>query len=115
MRALNQIDAPINGVNFTPGPFLIDSSEEQWGTYYPSSFGGFPFTIFYKEEIPSFIYRYTRAVFENLYDLKTYNELIFTPRFFLIGYDGMDGEDEVYEILMPRYLNYELKHFETIY
>ena len=43
----------LNGSTFTPGPFLVDSSTEQWRTYFPSGFGGSPFTIFYKEGIPS--------------------------------------------------------------
>lgn len=39
----------VNGSTFVPGPFLVDSPTEKWGTYYPSAFGGFPYTIFYKE------------------------------------------------------------------
>ncbi len=48
-RSLNTIDGEINGTTFVPGPFLVDSATEQWGVYFPSSFGGTPFTIFYKE------------------------------------------------------------------
>jgi hypothetical protein len=27
----------------------MDTTQEQWGTYFPSLFGGSPFTIFYKD------------------------------------------------------------------
>ncbi len=39
----------LNGATFTPGPLFVDSATERWGTYFPSPFGGVPFTLFYKE------------------------------------------------------------------
>lgn len=38
----------INGTPYIPGPLFVNSVTEQWETYYPSSVGGEPFTIFYK-------------------------------------------------------------------
>jgi len=48
LREQNSISDPINGVPFIPGIEFVDSSTEQWGVYYFNSFGGQPFTIFYK-------------------------------------------------------------------
>lgn len=50
-RILNSIgmSTDINGGFFSPGPFNVDSATEQWNTYFFDSFGGIPFTVFYKE------------------------------------------------------------------
>lgn len=48
-RNQNIINGTINGSAFTPGTFGIDTPTEQWGVWYPDSFVGSPFTIFYKE------------------------------------------------------------------
>lgn len=50
-QPLNNIQGEINTVTFTPGTQFIDTAQEQWNTYYPSAFGGSPFTIFYKDNI----------------------------------------------------------------
>jgi len=42
----------INGATFTPGPIFVDSATEIWNTYFPSTLGGVPFTIFYKDSAP---------------------------------------------------------------
>jgi filamentous hemagglutinin family protein len=47
-RSQNTISANINGSPFIPGPSGVDSPTEQYLTYYPSTFGGAPFTLFYK-------------------------------------------------------------------
>ena len=39
----------LNGSTFTPGTLFVDTATEQWETYFPSSFGGAPFTVFYKD------------------------------------------------------------------
>jgi filamentous hemagglutinin family protein len=44
--------ARFNGNIFVPGPLYVDSATEIWGTYYPSSLGGVPYTIFYKDRAP---------------------------------------------------------------
>jgi filamentous hemagglutinin family protein len=45
----NTILGTIDNATFVPGPIGVNSSEEQWGFYYPQAFVGSPFTIFYKE------------------------------------------------------------------
>lgn len=47
-RRLNTVSGSINGTTFSAGPEFVNSSTEQWGTYFPSTFGGTPFTLFYK-------------------------------------------------------------------
>ena len=42
----------INGTTFTPGTLFVDTATEQWDTYFPSAFGGTPFTVFYKDGAP---------------------------------------------------------------
>ncbi|HEX4838826.1 MAG TPA: filamentous hemagglutinin N-terminal domain-containing protein, partial [Rhabdochlamydiaceae bacterium] len=37
-----------NNATFVPGPIFVTSPTEKWLTWYPSSYGGVPFTIFYK-------------------------------------------------------------------
>jgi filamentous hemagglutinin family protein len=48
-QSLNSIQGTLNSLAFIPGTLFIDTAQEQWATYYPSAFGGIPFTIFYKE------------------------------------------------------------------
>ncbi|MBX7066511.1 MAG: hypothetical protein K1X28_04715 [Parachlamydiales bacterium] len=48
-RSQNSILGLINGASFSPGPVNVNTQTEQWGFYYPQSFAGSPFTIFYKE------------------------------------------------------------------
>lgn len=86
-RSQNQINAPLNGVPFVPGPYLVNSSTEQWGTYYPSSFGGFPFTIFYKDAIPPYINLYAQIYTQLFEELHLYDELFFQAKCFLFQYD----------------------------
>jgi len=50
-QPLNTIQGEINSAPFVPGIQFVDTTQEQWGTYFPSSFGGTPFTIFYKDSI----------------------------------------------------------------
>lgn len=54
-RSQNSIEGMMNlaGETFTPGPLFVDSATEVWATYYPSSIGGSPFTIFYKDDTPA--------------------------------------------------------------
>lgn len=41
----------INGSAFIPGLVGVDTATEQWELWYPQTFGGFPFTIFYKHQL----------------------------------------------------------------
>lgn len=50
VRSQNQINDLINGSPFIPGTLFVDTNEEMWATYYPGgSYGGGPFTIYYKD------------------------------------------------------------------
>ncbi|MGL5264544.1 MAG: beta strand repeat-containing protein, partial [Candidatus Rhabdochlamydia sp.] len=50
IRSQNQINGLINGVSFRPRALFVDTNEEMWATYYPGgSYGGGPFTIYYKD------------------------------------------------------------------
>ncbi len=50
------VDSTLNNTRFIPGAEFVNTPIEQWATYYPSSFGGSPFTIFYKDFlIPSVV------------------------------------------------------------
>jgi hypothetical protein len=56
-RTQNLIAAEINGNPFVPGKEFVNSATEEWGVYYFNSFGGDPFTIFYKniqKEAPAY-------------------------------------------------------------
>ncbi|MEM7175143.1 MAG: filamentous hemagglutinin N-terminal domain-containing protein [Chlamydiota bacterium] len=55
LRSQNSIvgTGNLNGATFTPGPLFVNTATEQWNTYFPSSFGGVPFTIFYKNSAPT--------------------------------------------------------------
>jgi len=86
-RALNQINAPLNGVVFVPGAFLLNTNIEQWGLYYPNPFGGIPFTIFYKDALPPYINTYALIYSELFEHLHLYDELFFKPKCFLFQYD----------------------------
>lgn len=44
----NSISGDINGTAFVAGTEFINTATEIWGVYAPSSLGGTPFTIFYK-------------------------------------------------------------------
>ncbi len=66
----------VNGTTFTPGTLFVDSATEQWETYFPSSFGGSPFTIFYKDgaaaPLPS-----TAQLFIATRGFEAFNELFY--------------------------------------
>lgn len=130
VRQQNSINAPINGVLFVPGPLFLDSAEEQWKTYFFDPFGGFPFTIFYKDGLPAYQNAYGIAISEALRDLTPYDELIFVRIPFCLRYDrcnvrfetypksalsGYDfAYDEGYDILRRQYRNYNTKYAESL-
>lgn len=74
IRSQNDIDGTlnINGTTFVPGPFGVDSATEIYSTYYPSSLGGSPFTIFYKEPLSHLSALFVAAGFELFYRLDRY-------------------------------------------
>lgn len=44
--------ARFNGTLYTAGIPYVDTATEKWATYYPSSYGGVPYTFFYKTRAP---------------------------------------------------------------
>lgn len=97
----NIIQGLINGYSFSPGPFLVNSSQEVWGVYYPSSFFGGPgFTIFYKVIQPFIRTIMGAAMFanselfyrlnnmqEDFYIIDYYDRYIRRAKTFCVGYD----------------------------
>lgn len=76
-RSQNNILGLINNTNFVAGPFDVNTPAEQWRVYYPQSFIGSPFTVFYKE--PLFfplVFTFLRlyAVLGNMYDVLSEHE-----------------------------------------
>ena len=50
VRSQNQINDLINGSPFIAGTLFVDTNEEMWAIYYSGgSYGGGPFTIYYKD------------------------------------------------------------------
>jgi len=73
-QSQNSILGLLNGSFFTPGTLFVDTNQEQWCTYYPSSFGGTPFTIFYKESLQQLVEQAAIIIDEFLVDLHSYDE-----------------------------------------
>lgn len=70
----------LNGSTFTPGPLFVDTATEQWDTYFPSSFGGSPFTVFYKDGpiVPS---SSVTPFIPNIFDILAFNPNALVPFF----------------------------------
>lgn len=129
-RNQNTLLGPLNGAFFSPGPSFINSSTEQWDSYFPEDFGGVPFTIFYKDGLPKTIFNdIGRVISEMFQNLKIYDRLLFRPKCFLLGYDkacydqlflpkGMISSfdlfgDRVTDILQQYYRNYHTLYVES--
>lgn len=132
-RPQNEILGLIEGTEFVPGPFFIDSATEQWATYFPDDFGGIPFTIFYKTGILSTIASgnnmFGKIFTEMMQNLRTYDDLLFETKCFLLGYDkecydqlfhpkGMVSSfdlfgDETKAVLRQKYRNYHTKYVDS--
>ena len=129
-RTQNTIAAPLNGVAFVPGVFLVDSNTEQWGVYFPDTFGGDPFTIFYKVGVSNEAFnQHGRVIAEMFQNLQTYDEFLFCCKYFLYGYDkycydqtfhprGMVSSfdlfrDQMVQMLRQKYRNYHTKYVES--
>ncbi|MBS0621327.1 MAG: filamentous hemagglutinin N-terminal domain-containing protein [Verrucomicrobia bacterium] len=103
----NTILGTLNGSTFTPGPLFVDSATEQWNTYYPSSFGGTPYTLFYKNgpEGPEEMHLRTQkallefniAAYEWLQDIRDFDRVWFWNVPFTVN-----GIPE-YSVLRPTY------------
>ncbi len=71
---LNQILGLINGQSFNPGSLFVDTNQEIWCTYYPSTSGGFPFTVFYKDCLQLLMQQAEVVVAELLTNFHPFNE-----------------------------------------
>lgn len=124
------VEAPLNGAVYLPGPLYVDTPSEQWGSAYPDDFGGFPFTVFYKSALSSTLYNQINQIFGEMFQkLSMYDELLFSCKCFLFGYDkacydqlfhpkGMVSSFDLFSeeeksMLRQKYRNYELKYVES--
>ncbi|MFI5334338.1 MAG: filamentous hemagglutinin N-terminal domain-containing protein [Chlamydiales bacterium] len=87
----NTIEGVLNLVPFAPEPGAEASMSagEVWGTYFFSSSGGVPFTIFYKDVrvSPRVTDLFIIATTEFFQDIKDFDEFFYVQRRFLLGYD----------------------------
>jgi len=132
-QSLNQIVGNINGILFVPGTLFLDTNIERWLTYYPNGFGGFPFTIFYKDpdSLPGFVENIGGFPFsEFFYDLSFYDQFLFHPISECFSYDrkmyaeALQGEgsvsshelyrDRCYVVLRKLYRNYHTKKIDLL-
>lgn len=114
----------------TLGKLLFTRLTEQWKGYFSSDSGGVPYTIFYKIGLPTNTYNLATRVFGEMFqNLRTYDELLFSTKCFLLGYDkacydrefypkGMISSfdlygEETYEMLIQKYRNYHTKYVES--
>lgn len=90
-QSLNNIEGVLNLVPFesAPGAETSMSAGEVWGTYFFSSSGGVPFTIFYKDVwvSPRVTDLFIIATTEFFQDIKDFDEFFYVQRRFLLGYD----------------------------
>lgn len=96
MRPQNSIQGLLNGAVFVPGPLFVNSATEEWGVYFSPTFSGFPFTIFYKNELPASIQQNGLAISEFFKDIETYDDWIFVKKPFCEGYDELMYECQEY-------------------
>ncbi|MBX7065780.1 MAG: filamentous hemagglutinin N-terminal domain-containing protein [Parachlamydiales bacterium] len=120
-RPLNRIEGVINGQIFVPGPEFVNSNEEIWGVYYFSALGGNPFTVFYKEivpipVVPAINNLVTRSNNEFYYDLRSFDDFIFTAIPINVYYDSKYFAEETldYRSLRRFYRDYHLLHIDTL-
>jgi hypothetical protein len=88
-QSLNTLEGALNLVSFSPGAEFSTSGEEMWGTYFFSSTGGVPFTIFYKDVwvSPRVADLFIIATTEFFQNLKDFDYFFYVQRRFLLGYD----------------------------
>ncbi|MBX7067541.1 MAG: filamentous hemagglutinin N-terminal domain-containing protein [Parachlamydiales bacterium] len=96
----NSILGHLQGVQFTPGQEFVNTTQEYWGIYFPSSFQGVPYTIFYKGfSFPSsLLTSFDLAMFEFQQRLFDYDYPGFIGREFWIFDEPQQWE---YETLRP--------------
>ncbi len=97
-QSQNSIQGLLNGVSFAAGPFLQNTSSEQWGFYFNTVFGGTPFTVFYKLGLQLLLLDSLAdanlAITEYVYDLRGMAGLETWWEEFEILFKGDDKEEE---------------------
>ncbi len=88
---LNTISGFLNNVNFSNGTLFVNSATEQWQTWYPSAFGGVPYTVFYKNSEQLLTSQALTIVDQLLYGLHPLNEYPGWMMEFTIGYASNEG------------------------
>lgn len=71
---LNSISGLLNTSSFSGGTLFEDTATEVWCTYFPSSIGGFPYTIFYKPCEELLLNQASFSIDEALNNLHAFNE-----------------------------------------
>ncbi len=71
---LNQINGNLNGIAFARGTLFTNTATEQWQTWYPSAFGGVPYTVFYKNSEQLLAQQALTIVDQLLFGLHPLNE-----------------------------------------
>jgi len=87
LQNLNSIFGTLNGQAFFPGTIFANSALEQWQTYFPSLFGGAPFTIFYKDAERVITQAASIVISEALNGLHPYDEFLYLQSGFGISYN----------------------------
>jgi filamentous hemagglutinin family protein len=91
-QPFNQILGTLNGLTFVPGPLFSNTALEQWGIYYPSLFGGFPYTIFYKNNLLLLMQQANTIASELATSLHPFNEFPGWVERFTTAREGFDAE-----------------------
>ncbi|MBX7066554.1 MAG: filamentous hemagglutinin N-terminal domain-containing protein [Parachlamydiales bacterium] len=88
-QSQNTILGLLRGTPFVPGTEFVNTSLEQWDAYFPFAFGGFPYTVFYKNlHFPSrMLIDFNTAMYEYLQNLFDFDLLEFFHLPFWISYD----------------------------
>ncbi len=111
-RSQNSIlgNFPLNGSPFSAGAFLIDSNTEHWCVYYPDSFYGGVYTVFYKECLGILTAQANVINSEFFLDLHPVDEYMGRQERFAIS-SNMDEEIPFYEAYQIRRRKLHLFHY----
>ncbi|NGX32016.1 MAG: Heme/hemopexin-binding protein [Candidatus Anoxychlamydiales bacterium] len=102
------VNGAINNNVFTQGPLFVNSAIEQWATYFSSSFGGEPFTIFYKDfpfpsilslfgQDPTFLYPDYELFYKPFYIYLYYDPLIRLPKQRKVPWNQLNEKIDLYK------------------
>lgn len=97
-QSFNSILGTLNSTLFAPGTLYVDTTSEQWSTYFscvnPFVNLGLPFTIFYKDSFQEAIQQAMTIVDQFLVDLHPYNEFPgWLARFLIINTVKLEADE----------------------